>query len=360
MIDVRDIIEKKVQVLSPDAKIEAKVKQAWDAVAKPLDSLGHFERFIAKIGAVQKKERPALDKCAMLVFCADNGVVEEGISQSDQAVTALCAKSISAGKSCMGIMARRENIDIITVDVGINSDEKIESVLDKKVAHGTKNFMKEPAMTEDEMYQAMQVGFDMVSQCVNEGYDIVGIGEMGIGNTTTSSAVAAFLLDLPGQAVTGRGAGLSDEGLARKIKVVDDAKRKYAFAKTETLKILSGVGGFDMAAMTGACIGAAYYSIPLVMDGFISFVAALCAVRILPVVSEYLIPSHQSREKAAGLICDEIGLTPVIYADMALGEGSGGILMMSLLKTILCVFNESNSFNDIKVEEYQRFDEKNI
>ena len=330
------------------------IKQNWDTVAKPLDSLGVFEELHSRIGAINKREHGIIDKCAILVFCADNGVVAEGISQSGQEVTALCADSISSGRSCLGTMTRRADTDIITIDVGINSDETWDKVRNLKVAKGTKNFAQEPAMTKEQVMKAIALGKDMVKECKDNDYSLIGIGEMGIGNTTTSSAVAAALLRLDATKVTGRGAGLSDEGLIRKINVIDTAISTYGLYDLTPIEVLRHVGGFDIAAMVGVCLGAKEYSMPIVLDGFISMVAALLAVRIDKDTKNYLIPSHCSKEPAARLIADELGLTPVIDARMALGEGTGAALMISLLRTIDSVYETSASFEGIKVEQYER------
>ena len=331
------------------------IKQNWDAIAKPLDSLGKFEPLTAKIGAVQRTAHPKADKNALLVFCADNGIVEEGVSQSDKSVTRICAENIAQGKTAAGIMARRSATDIIAVDIGIDSDEVLPGVLNRKIRKGTRNFLKDFAMTESETEKAVQTGIELVSRCKNQGYDILCVGEMGIGNTTTSAAVAALLLGKSAAELAGRGAGLSDEGLRRKISVIQQAVEKYAAFADEPLKVLSAVGGFDIAGMTGVCLGAKKYGVPVVLDGVISLVAALVAERTESGVADYLIPSHKSREPAAQLIMEELKLDAVLDADMALGEGSGAVLVLGILQTVIDVYEKSVPFADSGVEQYKRF-----
>lgn len=358
MIQLEQLLNKEVQIQPANEEIRKQVKANWDSVAKPLDSMGHFETFLSGIGGIQESLKPDLSKARILVMCADNGIVEEGISQSDQSITAICAVNIAAGRSCLGIMAAREGIEILATDVGVNTTQELALVCNRKVRPGTRNFRKEPAMTYEETVKAIQVGMDLVWESRQQGYGLVGTGEMGIGNTTTSSAIAASLLGKKAAEVTGRGAGLSDEGLLRKIRVIDEAISKYRLYEKEPLEVLRTVGGFDIAALTGVCIGGAFYHVPVVLDGFISMVAALTACRLFPETAEFLIPSHSSKEPAVCQIREELKLTPVIDAGMALGEGTGAVLMISLLKTANEVYEKSCSFDGAGIEQYQRFEKK--
>ncbi|MBR3814068.1 MAG: nicotinate-nucleotide--dimethylbenzimidazole phosphoribosyltransferase [Spirochaetaceae bacterium] len=338
----------------------SQIKKNWDAVAKPLDSLGKFETIVAKIGAAQKTLHPKADKSACIVFCADNGIVEEGVSQSDKSVTKICAENIAAEKTAVGIMARRSNTEILAVDIGIDSDEAPHGLLDRKIRKGTRNFLKESAMTLDETEQALQTGIELVRRCKERGYEILCIGEMGIGNTTTSAAVASLLLDKDAAETAGRGAGLSNQGIARKINVIQQAIEKYAPFRDEPLKVLASVGGFDIAGMTGVCLGAKQFAMPVVLDGVISMVAALVAESLEKGVTDYLIPSHKSREPAAALIMQELEIDAPLDADMALGEGSGAVLMLGILQTIIDVYEKSLRFGVSgsgvsSIEQYTRF-----
>lgn len=351
----------RLDVTGYDREIYGRVKAGWDSVAKPLDSLGKFEELHARIGAIQGNALPKLEKSLLIVSCADNGIVEEGVSQSGQEVTAICAENIGRGRSCVGIMARQAGVDVLAVDVGICLDAQIPGVRNCKIRKGTRNFLREPAMTAEETEQAIRTGMELVRESKERGYDILGIGEMGIGNTTTSSAVTAALLGLDPEEVTGRGAGLSDEKLLRKRAVIREALGKYGYLKekaamADALDVLSKVGGFDIACMTGICLGGAKYHVPIVLDGFISLVAALVAGRMEPVTLEYLIPSHSSREPAVQRLERELGFRPVIHGDMALGEGTGAVLALQLLHTICAVYNESCSFEGAGIDPYQRWE----
>ncbi|MBQ9234767.1 MAG: nicotinate-nucleotide--dimethylbenzimidazole phosphoribosyltransferase [Lachnospiraceae bacterium] len=352
-----DVLTEKYNITSPDSTYYASVKKRWDNAAKPLDSLGIFEDIIARMGSILKTDDLKLDKKAVIVMCADNGVVEEGISQSGSDVTLAVASAMGENKSSVCRMAAVNNTKIIPVDIGIKSDEIIPGVLDRKVAKGTRNFAKEPAMTKEEMCCAIQIGMDMVSDLKHEGYSLIGTGEMGIGNTTTSSAVAMALLKRDAKELVGRGAGLSDEGLDKKKSVISDALKKYELngPDADVLTILQTVGGLDIAGLVGVIIGGAVYHIPIVLDGVISAVAALVAVRIFPGVKDYIFASHIGREPAMKYIFEELELKPVIFGELALGEGTGAVMMFSLLDMALSLYNEQTTFEDIKIEAYKRF-----
>lgn len=340
--------------LPDEAKYKA-VKARWDAIAKPLDGMGRFEEITAQIGAVTGDEALDLSRKAVLIFCADNGIVAEGVSQSGQEVTFAVAQSMAKKNSSVGRMASCISADTIPVDIGINSDAHIDGVLDRKIARGTHDFLLQPAMSETETLCAIETGIDLVAKCKADGYRILATGEMGIGNTTTSSAVAAALLGCESALVVGRGAGLSDRGLARKREVVDLAIEKYDLYHQDAFTILMTVGGFDIAGLVGMCIGGAICHIPIVLDGVISMVAALVAERMIPGVRDYVIASHKGREPAVERLTKELHLHPVIDADLALGEGTGAVMMLSLLDTALCIYREETTFADISIAQYERF-----
>lgn len=329
------------------------VKKNWDQVAKPLDSMGNFESIFCQIGMIQNKAIPNL-RAELLVFCADNGIVEEGISQSGQEVTRICAESIASGKSSVSVMAHQVGVSVNVYDVGINTSDKLVGVNNKKVMSGTNNFLKEPAMSKEQMLQAMQIGYDLVKEKKEQGVGIICVGEMGIGNTTTSAAVASALLGVDSKEMTGKGAGLSDEGLTRKKQVIMQGIKKYDLYDKKPLEVLSCVGGLDLAAMVGVYIGGRMFGMPIVLDGVITMVAALVAERLLPESKQVLIASHASREPAVKKIVDAMELIPVIYADMALGEGSGAIMFYQLLKLADEVYKNSNPFQAIGIMQYTR------
>lgn len=345
----------KLTVKAPDEEIRKKVLSNLDYVAKPLDGLGKFEALTAQIGAIQRTEKIDISRKAVIIMCADNGIVAEGISQSGQEVTLAVVKKMAEKQTSVGKMAETIRVDTIPVDIGVNHKSKIPGVLDKRICPGTRNFRNEPAMTEKEAIKAIFTGIEMVSDCKEKGYKILATGEMGIGNTTTSSAVAAALLDCEVAEVTGRGAGLSDEKLIHKQKIITEAIDKYDLKKADALRILETVGGFDIAGLAGVCIGGALYHVPIVLDGVISMVAALLAERIVPGTKNYLIPSHKGKEPAMGRLAKELNVEPVIDAKMALGEGTGAVMMFSLLDIALSVYQDKTTFSDMNIEQYERF-----
>ena len=346
---------KKLKLEEPDCKIYKKVLKNWDSIAKPLDGMGRFEMITAQIGAILGTDEIDISKKAVIIMCADNGIVEEGISQSGQEVTAAVAAQMGRGASSVGKMAAEAGADTIPVDIGINGKEQIAGVLNRKIRPGTRNFSKEPAMTREETVRAIFTGIEIVEECKKKGYQILATGEMGIGNTTTSSAVAAALLRCEADEVTGRGAGLCDEKLQRKKQIIAEAVKKYNLYESKPLTVLQTVGGLDIAGLVGVCIGGGVFHIPIVLDGVISMVAALLSERIVQGTIRYLIPSHKGKEPAVEKLMKELKLEPVIDGGMALGEGTGAVMMLSLLELALCVYRKRTLFSDIQVEQYERY-----
>ncbi|MCI9151445.1 MAG: nicotinate-nucleotide--dimethylbenzimidazole phosphoribosyltransferase [Lachnospiraceae bacterium] len=350
-----ELLAGKRTLKAPDPELYRRVLANWDSVAKPLDGLGRFERITAQIGAILGTDDIDISRKAVLILCADNGIVAEGISQSGQEVTAAVAEEMGRKLSSVCKMARQVGADTIPVDIGINCGEPIAGVLDKKIRRGTRNFRLEPAMTHEEALGAIQEGMELVADCREQGYRILATGEMGIGNTTTSSAVAAALLGVRAEEVTGRGAGLPDQGLMRKQAVIQEAVDKYGLYQADPLRVLETVGGLDIAGLAGVCIGGAVHRIPIVLDGVISMAAALLAQRLVPGTVQYLIGSHQGREPAVERLTQALGLAPVIHGELALGEGTGAVMMMALLDIALSVYVKRTLFSDIRIQPYERF-----
>lgn len=339
----------------PDKKIEQEIKANWDRVAKPLDGLGEFEGLLARIGAILGSSEIDIGKKAVIVMCADNGVVAEGVSQSGQEITAAVTENLGKRNTSVCKMAKAVGTEIFPVDVGVNTDRIFPGVISRKVKKGTSDFLLEPAMSEEEAMQAVRVGMELVKECKEAGYTLLGTGEMGIGNTTTSAAMVAALLSVSPEIVVGRGAGLSDEGLATKRRVIADALEKYQLRGTEPMRILCSVGGLDIAGLCGVFLGGAKYHMPIVADGVISAVAALTAERLCPGTKEFIIPSHKGKEPASELLMRELGLYPVIDAGLALGEGTGAVMMFSLLDIAMTLYETGATFADFEIEEYHRF-----
>lgn len=340
--------------ISPVGKDDiALALRKWNAVAKPLGSLGLLEDAVTALCAMKKSLSPRIDKRCVVMFCADNGVIAEGVTQSGSEVTSLVAKNVCELKSSVCKMARIAHAEVFPVDIGMVEEVHDARLRVHRIAAGTKNMMKTAAMTREEAISAIEVGINLAVELAQQGYEMVATGEMGIGNTTTSSAVGSVLLNRPVVEMTGPGAGLSREGVLHKIEVIEAAIAHNQPDKNDPIDVLSKVGGFDIAGMAGLCIGAAVCRIPCVLDGFISSIAALCAVRLCPAVSDYLIASHVSAEPAGMLTLDALGKKPLITAGMRLGEGTGAIAAMPLLDMALAVFCEMATFDDIQLAAYQ-------
>lgn len=328
-------------------------EKRWNNIAKPLNGLGLLEEVVIKIAGITRNPNVNLKKRAVVVMCADNGVVEEGVTQTGQEVTAIVAANMVKGETSVNNMAKCVNVDVIPVDIGISRDMYIDGLIEKKLMYGTKNMTKEPAMTKYTAIEAVECGITIVKDLKDKGYGIIATGEMGIGNTTTSSAIAAVLLDRNVEEVTGRGAGLSSSGLDKKINSIKKAIEINNPEKEDPIDVLSKVGGLDIAGLVGVFIGGAALNIPIVIDGFISAVAALVAVKICPKVKGYIIPSHLSKEPAAIAIMEELNLKPFIDCNMCLGEGTGAVAVMPLLDMAMTVYKNMSTFEEINIDKYK-------
>lgn len=348
-----DVLENKLVVEPVDKAALKELQEEWDKVAKPIGSFGTFESVYSKIAAIQGYKAPDLSHMRLIVCCGDHGIVEEGVSQTSQDVTRICATNIGKGVTTAGVMAKYLGIDVLSVDVGINYAEEVPCTLNRRVKYGTCNFLKQPAMSVEEFSRAVQVGMDLVKDSKEEGKNIILIGEMGIGNTTSASVMAGYLLDLNAEAVTGRGAGLDDERFSRKRAVVSMALSKYS--GLDPVEICSNFGGLELAAMTGIVIGGALYKVPIILDGMLSMVSALVADRLLENTKDYLIPSHISKEPVARKLASKLDIEPVIDGKMAVGEGAGAVMMAHMLRLTDEVFHNALKFQDSEVEQYERF-----
>ncbi len=346
-----------------------KAKANFDALAKPLDGFGDLEDIICRIAAIQGSENPDISKKAAVVVFSDNGVVKSGVSQTDSSVTLDVARLFAKGVSTVGVETEGFGIDMIGVDVGVDSDEKIPGIIDRKVRRGTGDIAEAAAMTEDDCLAAIKAGIDVMRDCKDKGYGLIATGEMGIGNTTTATALLCALTGADPGEVTGRGAGLSDEGLKRKITVIKQALSLHglnAFDKGDTknpgqgpgyaLSSLSSVGGLDIAALAGIFIGGAIYHIPVIIDGLIGAVAALTAYHMLPGAQKYMIASHRGRERGCDIALSRMGLKAVIDANMALGEGTGAVMIIPVIEMVINVYNHGTSFKTAQIQQYGRYE----
>ena len=328
-------------------RVEA-ARRHWDAVAKPLHGLGQLENVVSRLAGTAPLRRE-MRKC-VAAFCADNGVVAEGVTQTDSGVTAVVAGNMLTGAASVCCMGRVAGAAVLPVDAGMLTE--VPGMRSIKVSRGTANLAGEPAMTRRQCLAVLLAGLELAGELAEE-FDILAAGEMGIGNTTTSSAVAAALLERPAAEMTGKGAGLSDEGLRRKIEVIDRALARHRPEPGDPVDVISKVGGYDIAAMTGFYLGCALHRVPAVMDGFISTVAALAAVRLCPAAGDALIASHLSAEPGAGYVMEALGLRPLLRLGMALGEGTGAVSVMPLIDMALRVYFDMPSFDNAGIEAYQ-------
>ena len=349
MESIYDIIE---SITPPDETARAAAKRRWDSLAKPLGSLGLFEDMVTKLAALSGRADLRIDDRRLLVFCADNGVVAQGVTQCDSGVTAKVAAALAEGRSSVSPMAGCADCRVIPVDMGMLDFPGHPGVLNRRVRNGTGDISLGPAMTRDECLAAMLDGAELAIENARDGAKLLLIGEMGIGNTTTAAAVVCALLGLDVKSVTGRGAGLSDAGLKRKRAVIERALAQNSPDERDAVDVLTKVGGLDLAAMCGAYLGAAAANVPAVVDGFISAAAALCALRLSPGVKKALLASHVSSEPAGELLLHALGLRAPLHADMRLGEGSGAVMLLPLLDMALTLYRSGQSFERLGIEAY--------
>ena len=344
--------------LYEDAVKEAEARQ--EVLAKPTGALGTLEDISIQLAGITGKVKNSMKRQAVVIMSADNGVVEEGVASAPQSVT--LSQTINFTRHYTGVssMAKYFGIDLLVVDMGVKlaipaslyTDEMIaytakmphltDKIVNRRIADGTRNLAKEPAMTEEEALRALMTGMEAAKAVKDCGYDIFGVGEMGIGNTTTSACVLAALCGKTGDDVVGRGGGLNDEGLAKKIHIVDEAIN--GLDPGLVMDILTKTGGFDICAMTGAFLGAAYYRIPVVIDGYISAVAALCACRLAPNAINFMFGSHLSKEKGYLIAVEALGIKPYFNLGMRLGEGSGCPISFKIIETACATMNGMATF----------------
>lgn len=352
-----DALVREVLPLDRSAMTAAEEYQA--RLAKPPGSLGRLEEISIQLAGITGHVHNALNKKQLLVFAADNGVVAEGVSSAPQSVTKQQTINLMRGKTGAAVLAKHFGCGLTVCDVGVNADIYESAVLNRKIAYGTQNICTGPAMTREQTLQAILTGAE-IARTVDA--DVIGVGEMGIGNTTTSSAVLAVQLGADVEAVTGRGGGITEESFRKKKAVIRTAIEVNRPDRDDVVGVLSKVGGFDLAAMCGAFLGAAAARRPAVIDGLISAAAALCAVRLCPNVRGYLVPSHASFEIGYRLAMEAMDLHPLFDLGMRLGEGSGCPLAFQVLDAACAVINDMATFdeagiNDDYLDEIRRGDQ---
>ncbi|MBR2522455.1 MAG: nicotinate-nucleotide--dimethylbenzimidazole phosphoribosyltransferase [Coriobacteriales bacterium] len=336
---------------APDESARERAFCVWNSIAKPIGGLGELEEIVANIASISGTEAVDISKRALAVVCADNGVLVQGVSQSDYSITTAMADAITTGRASVNKMAKVANIDIHVYDMGIK--DKVPGPKDLSIANGTADMSQGPAMSEVQMRDAIDKGVGIAEELVGKGYTLIATGEMGVGNTTTSSALSAVLLGMEPAITTGRGSGLGSEALRHKISVIERCIDVNEPDPADALGTLAKVGGFDIAAMVGIYLGAAINRVPVIVDGLVSSIAALVAKRAFPGCEYAMIGSHVSSEPAAKAIIAELGIKPVIDAGMHLGEGSGAVALIPLIDMALAVYGANETFDRIGIDAYE-------
>lgn len=338
-----------IQAVPPlDEAAMEKARERQAQLAKPPGSLGRLEDLSIQLAGITGQVHNKIGKKHLLVFAADNGVVAEGVSSAPQSVTLMQTLNLTRAKTGASVLAKHFGCGITVCDVGVHGDIAEPKVLNRKVAYGTKNIAAGPAMTREQAIQAIVTGAELAR---DTSADVIGVGEMGIGNTTTSSAVLSVLLNTDVESVTGRGGGITDDSFRKKKAVIRQAIEINQPDQNDVVDVLAKVGGFDIAAMCGAFLGAAATHRPVVIDGFISAVAALCAVRLCPNARGYLIPSHASYEIGYQLAMDAMKCSPLFLLGMRLGEGSGCPLAFQVLDAACAIINDMATFDQAGIDD---------
>lgn len=340
------------QVTPPDETARAAAQAQWASCAKPLGSLGLLEDALTEMAALTGTAHLELSPRTVLVLCADNGVVAQGVSQSGSEVTGIVARALAAGQSNVCRMAALARCEVLPVDMGIRDFVPVPGIHSCRIGNGTADMTQGPAMTRQQAEQAILAGMELVRQQKEQGTRLLATGEMGIGNTTTATAVTCTLLARTPQQLTGRGAGLSDAGLLRKRRAIETALAVNRPDPRDPIDVLAKVGGFDLAGLCGVFLGGALYRVPVLVDGAISAAAALCAVRLCPLAAGAVFATHQSAEPAGSLLLQALGKRPLITAGMRLGEGTGAVAAMPLLDMALAIYRGS-TFADYGMDPYQ-------
>lgn len=350
MEDLQKIISEIVPI---DRDIMEETWKCWDSLAKPLRGLGWLEEALVQIAGIMGTTTPHPDKRATVIMGADNGVVAEGVTQTDSSVTIQVLENMGDGMSTACIMGKLAGCDSVPVNIGSLTDAKHPKIQNRVVRYGTGNIVTGPAMTREECVRAIMTGVDVVRELKKDGYQLIVTGEMGIGNTTTSAACAAVLFDRDPEDVTGRGAGLSSEGLKRKVDAIRRAITVNQPDKTDAIDVISKVGGLDIAGLVGCYLGAAHEHMPVLIDGFISAVSAYLAGMLCETAKEYMIATHDSTEPAAHMVLEQLGMKAPLQAGMHLGEGTGAIMGLALIDQAMNVYYHMVTWDGAHVEAYE-------
>ncbi|MEF9945378.1 MAG: nicotinate-nucleotide--dimethylbenzimidazole phosphoribosyltransferase [Lachnospiraceae bacterium] len=346
-------LEETIKSIRPlDAIAMTACKEKWNGLVKPIHGFGRFEDTFMQIAGIQRSENIFIENKKLIIMCADNGVVEEGVSQTGSETTAKIARRFKNGSTCSAVMAKKAGVEIIPIDIGMIEDVGLSSY---KVRCGTDNMVHGPAMTREEAVQAIEAGIQIACDCKNQGTHLLVAGDLGIGNTTTASAITSVCTGESVDAVTGRGAGLEFEGFKRKKEAIRTAIEKNKPNSKDVLDVLAKVGGLDIAGLVGIYLGGAACGIPIVIDGYASAVAAFLANRLSPMIGSYVIPFHITKEPGMEAIFKKLSITPLFYGEMGVGEGTGAVLLLPLLDMMKEVYDGADTFEEAEILPYQVF-----
>ena len=341
-----------VDVKGLDSKLMALTQIRLDNLTKPQGSLGKLEELAKLIVGITGRENPDMKNKVIFTLASDHGVTEEGVSAFPKEVTAQMVYNFLAGAAAINVLARHIGARVIVADLGVSSDLKPhKNLVIKKINYGTKNFAKGPAMERSEAVKSISSGIDIFEQEYARGIDIIGTGEMGIGNTTSSSAITAAFTKKPVEFVTGKGTGIDEKGLESKIKIIEKALRVNKPDSKDAIDVLAKVGGFEIGGLAGIILAAGAKRVPVVIDGFISAAAALIAFSLAPKIKDYMIASHSSVEKGHKIILEHIGLKPLFDLNLRLGEGTGAALGINLVEASVKILTEMATFKAAHVSE---------
>jgi nicotinate-nucleotide--dimethylbenzimidazole phosphoribosyltransferase len=346
---MRDIANIIANVAPLDEAIVEQARARQLELTKPSGSLGRLEEIAVQISGIKQQVKPELQRKAVVVMAADHGVTQEGVSAFPADVTPQMVMNFLHGGAAINALARQANAEVVVVDIGVAAELTDAHLLSRKVRQGTANMAKGPAMSHEEMLQAINVGVEVLTSLAEKGLDMVVTGEMGIGNTTAASAITASFLNVPVEQVTGRGTGINDEQLKQKIRIIEQSITLNAPIIDDPLDVLMKVGGLEIAGLVGVILAAAERRIPVVIDGFISSSAALVAYALCPAVRNYLFAGHISVERGHRLILEKLGLEPLLNLQLRLGEGTGAVLAMHIIEGAIRTHNDMATFAEASV-----------
>ena len=335
----------------PDPVWRRRAQERLDQLTKPIGSLGRLEEIAAQMVAIQQTISPAISAKSVYVFAADHGIVAEGVSSYPSEVTRQMVLNFLQGGAAINVIARKAGANVIVVDAGVDGEfDDHPGLVRRKVRRGTRNMLHAPAMTEEELHEALQLGIDLAESACKQGVNLIAVGEMGIGNTTSASTITAALTGQPAGKVTGAGTGLAPEAMQHKAQIIGAVLERHGLSSSEdAFRILRCTGGFEIAAITGMVLASASQRIACVIDGFISTAAAAIAFKLRPQVRKYLFAGHQSQEPGHKLLLDLMGLSPLLTLNMRLGEGTGAVLAFHTIEVAVNLFNEMATFAQAQV-----------